>query len=212
MTKLEKLYSIIENSKELGLQLGEDVLRQTSELEENIIKKEILPVLTETIEPALSQVRRELVLVVDYVPDEPISVKISRKRNFTAEIEDAKEILPDLQVEHNIGTIKRRGDKKAPRTKLRVTLHDGRIIEHRFALETLKEVVQIVGIDKVSALNIIQCGVPLVSNTLDNVYSSSQKDLQNGWYLMTLSSTSTKKQQLDKISNAYDLEIVVEIV
>jgi len=46
MTKLEKLYSIIENSKELGLQLGEDVLRQTSELEENIIKKEILPVLT----------------------------------------------------------------------------------------------------------------------------------------------------------------------
>ena len=91
MTKLEKLYSIIENSKELGLQLGEDVLRQTSELEENIIKKEILPVLTETIEPALSQVRRELVLVVDYVPDEPISVKISRKRNFTAEIEDAKE-------------------------------------------------------------------------------------------------------------------------
>ena len=41
MTKLEKLYSIIENSKELGLQLGDDVLRQTSELEENIIKKEV---------------------------------------------------------------------------------------------------------------------------------------------------------------------------
>lgn len=149
MTKLEKLYSIIENSKELGLQLGEDVLRQTSELEEDIIKKEILPVLTETIEPALNQVRRELVLVVDYVPDEPISVRISRKRNFTAEIEDAKEILPDPQVEHNIGNIKRKSDKKAPRTNLRVTLHDGRIIEHRFAFDTLKEVVQIVGIDKV---------------------------------------------------------------
>jgi|WetSurMetagenome_2_1015567.scaffolds.fasta_scaffold21591_3 hypothetical protein len=212
MTKLEKLYSIIENSKELGLQLGDDVLRQTSELEENIIKKEILPVLTETIEPALNQVRRELVLVVDYVPDEPISVRISRKRNFSAEMEDSKEILPDPQVEHNIGIIKRRGDKKAPRTNLRVKMDDGRIIEHRFALDTLKEVVQIVGIDKVRALNIIQCGVPLISNTLDNVYSSSQKDLQNGWYLMTLSSTITKKQQLDKISDAYNLGMVVEIV
>lgn len=39
-----------------------------SELEEDIIKKEILPVVTETIEPALKQVQRDLVLVVDYHP------------------------------------------------------------------------------------------------------------------------------------------------
>ena len=43
-----------------------------SDLEENIIKKEILPIVTETIAPALKQVQRELVLVVDYVPGIPI--------------------------------------------------------------------------------------------------------------------------------------------
>ena len=212
MTKLKELYAAINTLKSAGLNLGDDLLKQTSELEEEIIKKEILPVLTETIEPALSQVQRELVLVVDYVPNEPLSVRISRKRNFGIDMTDAKEIIPDPQVEHNVGTIKRNSIKKSPRTNLRVTFPNGKVIENRFALETLKEVIQTVGIDKVRALNIIQCGVPLISNTLDNAYASSQKDVAKDWYLMTLSSTITKKQQLDKISEAYKLGLKVEII
>lgn len=43
VTKLEKLYSIIENSREVGVRLSKDVLQQVEELEENIIKEEILP-------------------------------------------------------------------------------------------------------------------------------------------------------------------------
>ena len=45
MTKLEKLYSIIENSREVGVKLSKDVLQQVEELEEGIIKEEILPAL-----------------------------------------------------------------------------------------------------------------------------------------------------------------------
>ena len=41
MTKLEKLYSIIENSREVGVKLSKDVLQQVEELEEGIIKEEI---------------------------------------------------------------------------------------------------------------------------------------------------------------------------
>lgn len=212
MTKLKELYAAINTLKSAGLNLGDDLLKQTSELEEEIIKKEILPVLTETIEPALSQVQRELILVVDYVPNEPLSVRISRKRNFGVDMIDAKEILPDPQVEHNVGTIKRNGIKKSPRTNLRVTFPNGKMVENRFALDTLKEVIQMVGVDKVRDLNIIQCGVPLISNTLDNAYASSQKDIANGWYLMTLSSTITKKQQLDKVSEAYNLGLTIEVI
>jgi hypothetical protein len=61
MYKLKKLYSIIDYSKELGVKLGDDVLRQTGVLEKEIIKKEILPVVTEKIEPTLRQIRRGLV-------------------------------------------------------------------------------------------------------------------------------------------------------
>lgn len=90
----------METLRKEGLPVGEDLERKASELEEEIIKKEILPILTKTIEPALQPVKRELVLVVDYVPDQPLSVHLSRKRNFTAELPDAKEIVLDPEVKH----------------------------------------------------------------------------------------------------------------
>ena len=39
MTKLEKLYSIIENSREVGVKLSKDVLLQVEELEKSIMKE-----------------------------------------------------------------------------------------------------------------------------------------------------------------------------
>jgi hypothetical protein len=209
MTKLEKLYSTIQNLKELGLELGEDLLKQTNELEQEIIKKEILPVISEKIEPIICQIQRELVLVVDYVPNEPLSVRLSRKRNFSAEMETI-EIVPDPQVEHNIGIIKRNATKKSFKTNLRVTFPDGKVIEHRFAYETLYEVVKLAGTEMVRALGIIQCGVPLVSNTLDNFYN--QKEIGKGLYLITHSSTVQKRQQIERISEALNLGLKIEIV
>ena len=146
MTKLQKLYSTIQNLKELGLELGNDLLKQTSELEQEIIKKEILPVVSEKIEPIINQIQRELVLVVDYVPNEPLSVRISRKRNFTEQMETI-EIIPDPKIEHNIGTIKRNSPSKSAKTNLRVTLPNGKVIENRFAYETLQEVVVLAGVE-----------------------------------------------------------------
>ncbi|MBP9586831.1 MAG: hypothetical protein KBE55_08055 [Bacteroides sp.] len=209
MTKLQKLYSTIQNLKELGLELGDDLLKQTSELEQEIIKKEILPVVTERIEPIISQIQRELVLVVDYVPNEPLSVRISRKRNFTDEMETI-EIVPDSKVGHNIGTIKRNSPVKSAKTNLRVTLPNGKVIENRFAYETLQEVVLLAGVEKVRPLGIVQCGVPLISNTQDDFYN--QKEIVKGMFLITHSSTGQKRQQIEKISEALNLNLKIEII
>ena len=209
MTKLQKLYSTIQNLKELGLELGDDLLKQTSELEQEIIKKEILPVVTERIEPIISQIQRELVLVVDYVPNEPLSVRISRKRNFTDEMETI-EIVPDSKVDHYIGTIKRNSPVKSAKTNLRVTLPNGKVIENRFAYETLQEVVLLAGVEKVRPLGIVQCGVPLISNTQDDFYN--QKEIVKGMFLITHSSTGQKRQQIEKISEALNLNLKIEII
>ena len=209
MTKLQKLYSTIQNLKELGLELGEDLLKQTADLEQDIIKNEILPVISEKIEPVISQIERELVLVVDYVPNEPLSVRISRKRNFTEQMETI-EITPDPKVEHNIGNIKRTSTSKSAKTNLRVTLPNGKTIENRFAYETLHEVVMMAGIEKVRDLGIIQCGVPLISSTQDNFYN--QKEIAKGIYLITHSSTVQKRIQIEKISEALGLSLKVEII
>ena len=100
MSRLSKLYEAMETLRKEGLPVNEDLEQKANELEEDIIKKEILPILTKTIEPALQPVKRELVLVVDYVPGAPLSAHLSRKRNFTAEIPDAKEMVLDPEVLH----------------------------------------------------------------------------------------------------------------
>lgn len=69
MSRLNKLYEAIETLRKEGLPVNEELEKKASQLEEDIIKKEILPVLSKTIEPALQQVKRELVLVVDYIPN-----------------------------------------------------------------------------------------------------------------------------------------------
>lgn len=61
MSRLDDLYKAMETLRKEGLPVNDDLEQKASELEEEIIKKEILPVLTKTIEPALKPVQRELV-------------------------------------------------------------------------------------------------------------------------------------------------------
>lgn len=211
MSRLSDLYKAMETLRKEGLPVDENLERKANELEEEIIKKEILPVLSKTIEPALQPVQRELVLVVDYVPGKPLSVHLSRKRNFTAEI-DAKEILPDPEVEHK--EIGKTGPKvvKQPVTRLKITFADGTVIQERNAAETFVAFVRKVGVERVRSLGLKQCKIPLVSNTIDKKYGDKQKPLGNGWYLMTNTSTQSKLKDIESIAKAFDIKVKVDVI
>lgn len=211
MTNLEKLYNSIQTLKELGAKLPDELIAQTDKLEEDIIRNEIIPVLTQTIEPIISQIQRELVLVVDYVPNESLAVRMSRKRNI-AELREAKELKPDDAVEHNTGKITRKAHEKKAKTNLRIILPDGRTIENRFAYETLMEAIKLAGVEKVRNLGIVQCGIPLVSTTIDDYYGESQHEVGKGLYVITHSSTLSKKQQIEMISKMLKLGLKVEVI
>lgn len=202
----------METLRKEGLSLNEDLEKQVSELEEDIIKKEILPVVTQTIEPALKQVQRELVLVVDYHPGEPISVSLSRKTNIS-ELLDAKLLEQDPQVEHRNGTKRRKPVERVnEKTILRVTFPDGKVIQDKKAKITFTETIRRIGFMKVRNIGIAFCGVPIVSNTRDRKYGKAQVPVEGGFYVMTHSSTNDKKKLLDKISKELHLGLIVEVI
>ena len=212
MSTLSELYITMENLRKLNLPIDERLKQEAAKLEEDLIRTEILPTLTEKIEPALAQVQRELVLVVDYVPGSPLKVSLSRKRNIAAVLPDAVEIKPAPVVEH---TEKKKGGKKVvtnPRTRLRITIPDASIIEEHTAWESLHKFVLKVGIDKVRAVCIIANKIPLVSNTVDKKYQTAQKPLGNGWLLMTCSDTATKRKQILSIASYIGMKINVDII
>ena len=212
MSRLSKLYQAMETLSNEGLDLSVEQEAQLRKAEEEIIQKEILPVLNEKIEPVLNQIKRELVLVVDYLPGAPLKVSLSRKRNIADVLPDAVEIKLDPVVEH---TEKKKGGKKVvtnPRTRLRITMPDGSIIEERTAWESLHKFVLKVGVDKVRAVGLIANKIPLVSNTMDKKYQTAQKPLGNGWLLMTCSDTATKRKQILAIASHIGMKINVDII
>lgn len=211
MTKLEKLYGSIRTLQELGLPLNNETLQAVDELEETLIKKEILPALSENVEPLLKPIQRDLVLVLEYHPGADISVALSRKAKVVEAI-GAKPLELDPQAQHKEG---KKGITKshiAPKTGLCVYLPDGSFIQEKKACDTFVKAIQQAGALKVRELGYKFCHVPLVSNTIDAKYGRAQHSVGNGLYVLTHSSTAAKKQQLDRISKALHLNWKVEII
>ena len=212
MSRLSDLYKAMETLRKEGLSLNEDLERQVSELEENIIKKEILPIVTETIEPALKQVQRELVLVVDYHPGMPISVSLSRKTNIT-ELIEAKRLEADPEVNHKeFGPRKNKRTQIAPRTGLCIYRKDGSILQERDAATTFTSAIIEAGLMRVRELNVRFCGINVVSTTKDKKYGNTQREAAPGLFVLTHSSTKDKKKMLDKINKALKIGWRIEIV
>lgn len=219
MSRLDKLYDTMANLKELGLTINENLVKEVNELEEELIKKEILPILTKNIEPALQPVQRELVLVVDYMPGQPLSVHLSRKRNFTADMPDAKEIVLDPEVKHGEHESSHNDNEdeiqRGPARDMTVVFPDGTVIAEKKAVDTLLKVVQKIGVERVRKVvedhKLKFCKVPVISNRRDAKYGKSQKNLGGGWLLITHSNNPMKKAFIDKVSEALHLGITVTL-
>lgn len=212
MTKLEKLYASIKGLQDLGLPLNEETLRAADDLEEHIIKNEILPTLSQDIGPRLSQIQRDLVLVVEYTPGKPISVALSRKTNIS-EIIDAKRLEIDPQIEHR--KYERRDVKRirrSPKTGLCIFRRDGSILQEKSAALTFAEAIKEAGLLKVRELGLKLCKVPIVSTTRDKKYGNRQIEIEPGLLVMTHSDTIGKKNRLDKINEALNLGWIVRII
>ena len=212
MTNLEKLYQSIATFKELGLALNEDMLQKADSLEEDLIKNEVIPRLTGSIEPIITQIQRPIVLVVDYVPGEALSVRLTRKRVITEEGDTKQYSLAPLPNKERT----KKTDKtitsspKSSWTGLVVTFPNGKVINNRYAYETLIEVVETVGIQKVAALGLKHVGLDFIGKTRDDFYN--QHELPGDYLILTHSSTDKKKRQLEEISEKLGLGLKVEVV
>ena len=218
MTKLEKLYSIIENSRDVGVELPEGVIQQVEKLEEGIIKEEILPIVSQSIEPALEQVKRELVLVVEYHPGEPVSVALSRKTKIS-EIQGAKTLTPKVSkpvTSEEKGKVAEEHEptkKIVNKTKgLKVTFPDGTVVWHNQAIQTFIDTIKRVGFERVAELNIQQGGgYNLVSKTRRPIEPGKiWQHESDGWFIYSNISNGTKVADLKLISKHFHLNLKIE--
>ena len=220
MTKLEKLYTSIKNLEELGLELTPKILLECDKLEEQIIKDEILPALGQDIEPRLRQIQRPLVLVVEYIPEEPISVKLSRKMNI-AEALGAKQITPPGPKIGQPVTSTESTPLSSPHeptkqvvnhTKgLKVIFRDDTIINESTAIETFEKVLVKIGLAKVASSGLTHGGYGLVSkNKRPPKPGCIWQHKIDDWYVYVNISNQQKKDDLKELSDMFGLGLVIE--
>ena len=207
MSRLSDLYKAMETLRKENLST-EELENQVGKLEEDIIKKEILPIVTQSVEPALN----ELVLVVDYIPGRPISVHLSRKTNIN-ELLDAKLMEPDPEVEHRInGPRTTPVIDRAPRTGLCIHRQDGSVLQERDAASTFVAAIEEAGVMRVRELGLKFCKVNIVSTTRDKKYGKAQREVAPGLFVLTHSSTKDKKKLLDAINDRLKMNWTVDII
>lgn len=217
MATLKELYTTLKSLRDMNLPVDDKLLKAADNLEEKIIKQEILPSLSQNIEPLLSEIQRELVLVVEYHPGEPISVALSRKAKISDFI-DAKQLTPKnstpVKSEEKVDPVEPYEPTKHvenPTKGLRVTFPDGTIIWRRAAIDTFIESLRKIGLERIPQVGIIHSGYNLVSKEMRPVVPDRIWQHQvDGWYVYTVLNNKMKKDDLKRISDYYHLGLVIE--
>ena len=100
-------------------------------------------------------------------------------------------------------------NKKLTFKRLRVTLSDEEVIEHKSGLNTFIEVIEKLGIERVKDLNLIRNTIPLISTSKDPKHAQHQI---GEYYIVKRMSTRNKKLILDRIAKELDIDLEVELV
>lgn len=212
MATLKELYTTLKSLRDMNLPVDDKLLKAADNLEEKIIKEEILPSLSQNIEPLLNEIQRDLVLVVEHHPGQPLSVALSRKAKIS-DFTDAKRLEIDPEVEHrDLGPRKKQSPRNAPATGLCVHRKDGTILQQKDAATTFTTAIYEAGLIPVRELNLRFCGINIVSTTKDKKYGNAQREVSPGLYVLTHSNTKDKKKLLDRINDALQMGWTVEIV
>lgn len=220
MATLKELYTTLRSLRDMNLPVDEKLLKAADSLEEKIIKEEILPSLSQNIEPLLSEIQRDLVLVVEYHPGEPISVALSRKAKIS-EIVDAKQLTPQpervsLPISSKLPAIVAEPHEPTKRvvnvTKgLRVTFPDGTVVWHKQAIETFVDALRKIGLERIPMVGIEHGGYNLVDKRKRPTEAGRVWQHEcDGWYVYSNISNSTKRDDLQKISDFFHLGLKIE--
>ena len=102
--------------------------------------------------------------------------------------------------------------KSTVRAKIKVTFPDGVEICLPKVADTMVEVINKIGIERVRALNIQMYGFPIVSDEKHRQEKYNWAEAKLGLYIFTHSNTGKKMSQLNEINDALSLGLVIEKV
>ena len=207
-TSIDQTYAAIKIFQEQNIAIPQEMIDQIELREKSILDKEILPNLQITLEKTLGKLTKPLLLLVDYVPEDGLTVKIATRRKLS-DVRESPVCSDGEDVDRK--NFKLFTPQPKPHlTGLLVTFPDGKQIHNRLACDTLAKSIQKIGVKWVRALNLKYSDVPLISNKKDEFYQQTQ--LNNSCFVFTHGSIELKKNILTTISEKLNLDLKIAIL
>lgn len=212
--RIEELYatlSLIENS---GDDVLSDVKKEINNEELLLLKDEIMPYLAKYITSLLQRLKCQMDVSIQYDGGGNLSYSFCKSGSSALIRGDVKsEDLADFKIIDNYKEKTITTEKPRSKTEiLRVEYPNGRIVQHPKVTDTYVEVIENNYPDLIHELNIVHANVNIVSREYSDQYASTQREISDGWLVLTNTSTRKKREDLIKISEELDLGLKVDIV
>ena len=94
--------------------------------------------------------------------------------------------------------------------KLRVIFPDGETLCFTSSKETFVQALRKIGIDRLSTVDIMADGEPMITQTINPKHHKQMESLCDGWYVNIGGSTHTKYMRLKSISEKLNLDLIID--
>lgn len=198
MIDLKKAYEAIDLLESLGLPISSEQYNAVKKAEREYLSEEVIPLIKNELGPLVGDLRNKFQLNVTYSKETGLDIKLVESQPIQERSLRSSEQPTRRQKKYNI----------------RVLFPDNRLSYHEHVWETLVDVVQYAGAERVRSLNISIMGDNLVSPNLNpnERYRAGQKEVEPGLYVCTYSSTDTKVEQIKTINRELKLGLKLEKV
>jgi hypothetical protein len=202
--KLKKLLAKAQAFKEYNTEIPQQLLDEIKAAESKLCA-ELFPKLQEANERVLDNVPERLIFLVEYNPERDRKVSVSC-------VHDLDDIFEGKYLEAAKGVVLNEPkeevdeEKLSGKVKFCVVRPEGSRIKFEKGSKTMVATIREIGADRVAALGLQMCGLPLVDDHLDKKYAKSQYEVGDGLYLNTSSGTKTKVKQLREIFRLLSLK------
>ncbi len=152
------------------------------------------------------------VLVVEYSPNEPIKVALSRKVKIK-DFADAKVFTQESRARlSSVQELKASNDPivKKPTEGIRVAFPDGTVICRRTTISTYIATIHRIGFERVASLRILHSGINIVSRIRRSTENGHVCQHEVGeWYIFSNTNNRQKMRDLRNISDRLGLYLQI---
>ncbi len=199
MDKLDQAYEAVEMLKALGLPVSNEQVRAIAMMERQYLREEVIPKVTKEMEPLVEMMHNKFRLEVTYNHESGLDIQVVDKKPVQ------ESLFPSMTSKIS---------KKEKKWIIRVVYPDGHAFCSKIVWETLADVVKYAGIERVRNIGIMMFGENFVSQNPhpDERYRKAQKEVGEGYSIMTCSPTYMKYDQIKRINHDLNLGLRIEKV